>query len=167
LLLGLFFSSIPAFAAGQSVNLAWNPSSDHNAIGYKVYYGVASQTYTNMINVGNVTSANISGLVKGVTYYFAATSYSSTGSESPFSNEATYTVPTALFDIHIRNAPAGQFILTIAGQIGHTYEIQATQDFKTWTVIGTVLLGVVTLDFTDTNAKNFSRRFYRLRDVLP
>jgi hypothetical protein len=59
---------------------------------------------------------------------------------------------------------AGQFILTVTGQVSHTYDIQATQDFKTWTVIGTVTVGATgLLNFTDTNAASFSRRFYRTR----
>ena len=50
----------------------------------------------------------------------------------------------------------------MTGPVGHTYEIQATQDFKTWTVIGTVTVGTNgSFIFTDTNAASFSRRFYR------
>ena len=74
-------------------------------------------------------------------------------------------VLTALPGVQFRLTPAKQFILTVAGQNGHTYNIQATQDFKTWTVIGTVTMGVSgSLDFTDTNAANFSRRFYRTQE---
>jgi hypothetical protein len=59
---------------------------------------------------------------------------------------------------------ARQFILTVTGQVSHTYDIQATQDFKTWTVIGTVTVGTTgSLNFTDTNAPSFSKRFYRTR----
>ena len=75
------------------------------------------------------------------------------------------TVATALAKVQFRITPAKQFILTIAGQNGHMYDIQATQDFITWTVIGTVTMGVSgTLDFTDTNAASFSKRFYRIRE---
>ena len=60
--------------------------------------------------------------------------------------------------------PTRQFILTVTGPVGHTYDIQATQDFITWTVIGTVTVGASgSLNFTDTNAASFSRRFYRTR----
>jgi hypothetical protein len=66
--------------------------------------------------------------------------------------------------VQLRVTPTRQFILTVNGPIGHTYDIQATQDFKTWTVIGTVTVGASgSLDFTDTNAASFSRRFYRTR----
>jgi hypothetical protein len=74
-------------------------------------------------------------------------------------------VLAALPGVQFRVTPANQFILTVAGQNGHTYNIQATQDFKTWTVIGTVTMGASgSLDFTDTNAANFSRRFYRTQE---
>ena len=33
--------------AGQSVTLAWNQSTDPTIVGYNIYYGGASGTYTN------------------------------------------------------------------------------------------------------------------------
>lgn len=166
LLFALLLDSVQAVGAtapaGQSVALTWNPSTNSNVTGYNVYYGVASNTYTNMTHYGNVTNTTISGLAAGVTYYFAATAYDSTGDQSGYSKEASYAVPTTFPTMQIRSAPAGQFILTVTGPVGQTNEVQATQDFKTWTVIGTVTLGAGgSSDFTDTNASNFSKRFYR------
>ena len=151
--------------AGQGTTLTWSPNTDPAVVGNNVYYGVASHTYTNMINVGNATSATIPGLVEGVTYYFAAKAYDSTGAQSDYSIEAIYTVPTMLSQMRIRHASsAGQFTLTVTGPVGRTYDILATQDLKAWTVIGTVTVGASgSLDFTDTNAANFSKRFYRTR----
>jgi hypothetical protein len=151
----------PTVQAGQSVTLAWNRSSDTNVVGYNVYYGGASSAYTNEISVGNATNATITGLVQGTTYYFAATTYVSSGMESPFSSELSYTVPI-LAGVQFRVTPTRQFVLTVTGPTGYTYNIQATQDFITWTVIGTVTVGASgSLNFTDTNAASFSRRFYR------
>jgi hypothetical protein len=152
--------------AGQSVTLIWNANTDSTVTGCNVYYGVSSGNYTNMINAGNVTNTTVSGLVAGVTYYFAATTYDSAGDQSGYSTEATYTVPTTVTttpaQVQIRSAPAGQFILTVSGPTGQTYDVQATQDFQTWTVIGTVKVGAGgSLDFTDTNAASFPQRFYR------
>ncbi|HLX94491.1 MAG TPA: hypothetical protein VKU37_01970, partial [Verrucomicrobiae bacterium] len=60
---------------------------------------------------------------------------------------------------------AKQFVLTVIGQANQTYDVQATQDFITWTVIGTVTMGVNgSSNFTDTNAAGFSKRFYRIRE---
>jgi hypothetical protein len=166
----LLFNSAMAFSAtvpaGQSVTLAWNASSDVTVTGYKIYYGVASRTYTNQINAGNATSAIISGLVAGVTYYFAATAYDNLGQESGYSPEIIYSVPATLATMQIRSAPAGQFILTVTGLAGQTYQILATQDFTVWTVIGTVTVGTGgSLDFTDTNAASFPQRFYRTQET--
>jgi len=148
---------------GQSVTVAWNQSTNPAVTGHNVYYGGASGAYTNVINAGNGKNATISGLTVGTTYYFATTTYDSLGLQSPYSSEAAYTV-TLLAGVQFRVTPAGQFILTVTGPVGHTYDIQATQDFITWTVIGTATVGSSgSLDFTDTNAASFSKRFYRTR----
>ena len=68
--------------------------------------------------------------------------------------------------MQIRSAPAGQLMLTVSGLTGHTYDIQATQDFMTWTVIGTVTVGDSgSLDFTDSDAANFPRAFTARRTI--
>src|SRR5258708_5166666 len=68
------FASISAFAA-NSVTLAWDPSISTNVAGYRVYYGVASRSYTNSVNAGAATSVTITTLADATTYYFAATAY--------------------------------------------------------------------------------------------
>jgi uncharacterized membrane protein len=148
---------------GQGVTLAWSRSADPTVVGYNVYCGGASWTYTNTLSAGNATNITISGSVAGTTCYFAATTYNSSGVQSPFSSELPYTVPI-LPQVQFRVTPTRQFILTVTGPVVHTYDIQATQDLKTWTVIGTVTVGASgSVDFTDTNAAGFSRRFYRTR----
>lgn len=89
----LVFMQFTALATTSSVTLAWNSSTDSTVAGYNIYYGGASYTYTNKISVGNATSVNISGLLQGQTYYFAATTYSGSGAESAFSGELAYLVP--------------------------------------------------------------------------
>lgn len=143
-----------------SVTLAWNPSPSTNITGYRVYYGLASGNYTNSVMVGNVTTNTVAGLAGGVTYYFVATAVGTDGQESPFSNETSY-MPGAR-TVRIHAATAGQFVLTVSGLIGHTYEIEATQDFKSWTIIGTVTVGATgSSEFADTNAAGFPQHFYR------
>jgi hypothetical protein len=80
--------------ASSSVSVAWNASGSSSISGYRLYQGVASGSYTNKISV-NQTNATVSGLVAGVKYFFAVTAYTTTGLESPFSNEITYTPSTS------------------------------------------------------------------------
>ena len=156
-----FITSAPAQA---NVKLSWNPSSDPIVAGFNLYYGEASGVYTNKTSVGAATSLTVPNLVIGATYYFAATTRSAAGAESALSGEVAYTVPAPASGLQLGITPAKQFVLTLTGPVGHTYDIQATQDFITWTVIGTVTAdanGSVT--FTDTNAASYSKRFYRTR----
>ena len=166
----LLLNSVKAFSATvpatQSVILEWSPSPDTNVVGCNIYYGGASGDYTNMVNAGYVTNATISGLVAGVTYYFAATAYDAFGQESAYSTEISYLVPPPPPSMQIRSAPGGQFLLTVSGLAGHIFEIQATQDFVTWTTVGTMTLDTGgSADFTDTNAGNFQQRFYRAQET--
>jgi hypothetical protein len=93
LLGGLVFLAPGLANAASSVTLAWNTSSSTNVTGYNLHYGTASQSYNKTIDVGNATNTTISGLIDGTTYFFAATAYNAAGTESDFSNEATYTAP--------------------------------------------------------------------------
>ena len=74
-----------ALAPG-TLTLAWDPSSDPSVVGYRLYEGNASQTYTNLVDVGTNLVATVSGLVPGATYFFAVTAYDDTGLESAFSD---------------------------------------------------------------------------------
>jgi hypothetical protein len=101
-------------ATAGSVSLTWDPSPDTNVIGYKIYYGTASQFYTTNLVVGNVTNTTINGLAVGTTFYFVATGYDAAGDESAFSNEASYDVtngaPTLdpIADLSISENAGGQ-----------------------------------------------------------
>ena len=90
------------FDSTAQIKLAWDPpETDSSVIGYKVYYGTASRTYTVRIKVGNVTTYMMHRLSHGVTYYFAVTAYNRFG-ESGYSNEVsgmiteTVSTPNAL-----------------------------------------------------------------------
>jgi Fibronectin type III domain len=160
--------------ADQSVILGWQPSSDPNVVGYRIYYGTTSHNYTSKVSIGNLTSVTIEGLADGTTYYFAATTVSDQNQESGFSNEAIYQVPAAVTTNNVQNnvqicsATAGQFMLTVTGQAGGRFAIEATQDFAVWTVIGIANVGAGgSVNFTDTNLMNFPQRFYRARPLQP
>jgi len=149
--------ALPALAA-NSVSLVWNLSVGVNVAGYKIYYGVASQIYTNAVDVGNVTSATITGLSGNTTYYFAATSYDNNGVESGFSNEAILTVlppmaPTLTSTSHVN----GQFAINVSG-VTNECVVQASANLVDWVSVQT---NTSPFTFVDPNASQFSQRFYR------
>jgi hypothetical protein len=71
-----------------SVTLAWD--TDSGAAGYRLYYGTSSGNYSQSMDVGNQTTATVSNLTAGQTYYFAVAAYNSSGLESQPSNQVTY-----------------------------------------------------------------------------
>jgi hypothetical protein len=88
LLHGILLSVSPAQAV--DVQLAWDPSPSPQATGYLLYYGTASGQYSESVDTGQATTAALSGLQAGQTYYFAVLAYDAAGDYSPFSNEAIY-----------------------------------------------------------------------------
>ncbi len=81
------------FAAADSVTLVWDPNTEPDLAGYRIHYGTSSGQWNITIDVGNVTNVTISGLARGVTYYFVATAYNTANLESDPSNEVSYAVP--------------------------------------------------------------------------
>jgi fermentation-respiration switch protein FrsA (DUF1100 family) len=77
------------------VTLEWDPNSEQDLAGYKIYYGYtprpqgatrADNPYPHVVDVGAVTAYTIAGLADGA-WCFAATAYNASGAESEFSNE--------------------------------------------------------------------------------
>ncbi len=79
----------PVILDAASVTISWLPNGEQDLAGYKIYYGTQSGIYSNIIDVGNVTSYEISNLADGTTYYFAVTAYDISGNESSYSEEVS------------------------------------------------------------------------------
>jgi hypothetical protein len=153
----------------QQVNFATPVSITANTV-YVASYHANNGHYSNDNNyfsVNGVDNPPLHALANGVSGGNGVYAY---GSSSAFPNQTwnarNYWVDVVwqagLPGVQLNITPTRQFILTVNGPAGHTYNIQATQDFITWTVIGTVTVGASgTLNFTDTNAASFSKRFYR------
>lgn len=150
----------------ESTTLAWDNSTSAGVTGYRIYMGPTSGNYTSSIVAGNATTNTVTGLVSGVAYFFAIKAYDANGLESTFSNEISFLPGGATLQIQV--AANGQAVLTLKGPASHTYDIQATPDFTTWSVIGNVTMGTGgSLNFTDVNAPSFPKRFYRAHDTQP
>jgi len=79
--------------AGDAV-LTWNPNSEADLAGYRVYVGLLPGVYGAPIDVGRVTSWTVPNLTAGLTYYFAVTAYDTEGNQSGYSNEVRKTIPS-------------------------------------------------------------------------
>ena len=86
--------AIAGIAQAATVQVTWNPNTEPDLSGYKIYYGTASGVYGDPIDVGNVTGHVMEITPQhGATYYFALTAYDTSGNESGYSSEATCFIP--------------------------------------------------------------------------
>ncbi|WP_214629245.1 DUF7594 domain-containing protein [Paenibacillus agaridevorans] len=76
-------------ASGQ-ISLAW--SQAEGATGYKVKYGTAPGSYTNVVDMGMATNGTVTGLTNGLTYYFAVSAYSTAGESGNSNEESAYMI---------------------------------------------------------------------------
>lgn len=143
----LFCLSVARVFAQHDVTLAWNPSPDTNVVGYNLYIGSASRTYTRIENCGNVTNFTVTNLVSGERYYFTATAYTISGVESDYSNEVGYTVK-----------PSPPFLKTpyVTLSWGGPYTIETSTNLLTWSYLMDTPFNTVSLPRPD------AIRFYRI-----
>jgi hypothetical protein len=148
-----------------AVTLQWDSSTDPTITNYNVYIGTSSGDYTQVIAAGNTNQITIP-IMRGVTYYFAATDVADTGLESLFSNEISYTAPGRPAPPVIRFAllPDGTVMLTLRGTPYDTCLVEGSEDNVHWQTIGQVIpniSGVAT--FVDQTASCSPRPFYFYR----
>ena len=87
IMLSLLFFSCSASATSF---LSWDPNSESDLAGYRVYYGEISGKYTQSIDVGNVTSYPFDVQDPDQEYYIVVSAYDTSGNESIMSNEVLY-----------------------------------------------------------------------------
>jgi hypothetical protein len=78
------------------VLLEWNPVTDPNVSGYRVYYGTASRDYLQPLGQGvasTATTYTVTGLAGQRRYFFAVTATNTLGKESGFSDEIFVDLP--------------------------------------------------------------------------
>ncbi len=155
--------------AGRTLTLAWDPSPDLDVAGYFFYWGTASGQYTTRTNVGNATTNTISGLVAGVTYFFAVTAYSSTdGLESPFSDEISYTPPVTVVIRSITPAASAGPTISWESVPGAIYRVAYKDRLNdsAWTDLSADIPAAgPTTAWTDPTTGKLPARFYAVRRV--
>ena len=85
-----------AVLTNGAVRLEWNPVTEPNVNGYRVYYGTASRTYLQPFGQGLTSTAatyTVTGLAGTRRYFFAVTATNSLGKESGYSTEVSLDIP--------------------------------------------------------------------------
>lgn len=73
-----------------NLNLAWNPNPETDISAYRLSYGTSSGQYNQVVDAGRSTSATVSSLEQGKTYYFVVTAVNYAGMASDPSIELIY-----------------------------------------------------------------------------
>ena len=145
-------------AQTPSAILAWNPDTDPTEVGFRLYYGTSSGQYSQVEDVGNATTATISGLSAGVTYYFVVTAYNSSGLESLPSSEVSFTVP--IISVSLAGVTTGAIfnasaVITLtANAVSGAAQISEIEFYDGSSLIGTTNAPPFSLTWSSTMAGN-------------
>jgi hypothetical protein len=150
-----------------TITLAWNLSAATDVAGYHLYEGTSSGVYSTVLDAGTNTTATVSRLRAGLTYYFVVTAYTSSGLESPFSAEISYTVPPGV-DFQVAIGPSREVMVKGTAPAGDQFVLLVTQDLQNWTVLGSLSLNPDgSFQFIDPHPATDERRYYRLQQTAP
>lgn len=173
LITGCSTNSSPLFASPETATVSWNANTESDLSGYKIYHGLDSGLYNENIDVGNVTSYVVSGILSNRTTYFVVTAYDFSGNESPFSEEVSFN-PTPekppMPSIEWLDTVADTMIVKIDSSLtkitplrmlvrtDHTAStvidlIQIDFNDRLWSVVGTVIFSKESNSWTTTNNK--------------
>lgn len=139
-----FLLAFPSDAVGAQLTIAWDPNSEADIKGYRVYYGTASRSYGTPFDVGKATSYTLVNLTPGQKYFIALTAYNTADKESALSNEVSGTTQAleAVSPPNVLTGPTSgmtgvAYSYTAAGSsssLGHSIQYQFD-----WKGDGTVL----------------------------
>ena len=73
---------LPVNSLAGYLSLAWDPNTEPDLSGYRVYYGKSSGNYDHNIDVGDVVLYQLSDLDPDAWYYVALTAYDAFNNES-------------------------------------------------------------------------------------
>jgi hypothetical protein len=153
-------------AGTGSATLSWTPPNTNtdgsvltNLAGYRIVWGLTSNTLGNQIQIANPgTTSYVVDKLPGGTLLFAVKAYSSVGIESDPSNIQTKTitvappvVTTASVTITVQTQPAPPVLSTVDTT---AYSVNKATDALALNAVGTVALGVSCKPEYDANGLN-------------
>jgi hypothetical protein len=149
----------PAVVLLPQATLSWNASADAGVVGYNLYYGNAPSSYQNEIPGGTNLSTTVTGLVFGLTYYFAVTAADVCGNESDFSNEIFFTAAPQTMELRFDVPADGHQLPT-----NFTFSfLQSSTDLVNWSACEAELVSNACEVSIDTDVPAV---FYRAGGIL-
>ena len=123
-LIVLLVSSATLYAA--SISLSWQPNTEPDLAGYKIYYDANdSGNYQHILDVGNHPYYTFNNLTDGKIYRVSITAYDLYNNESDFSPEITFAAPEAT------TAEFKAVMMRLPTMTGKTAEITSTPKIRT------------------------------------
>ena len=183
--LSLFIFSQDIFAA--QIRVAWDPNTEPDLAGYKVYYGAASGTYGAPIDAGKVTTYTLAGLTLGQAYFISVTAYNTSNIESGHSNEVSGAATDGALTFTVTTNPSGQQVVvdgttytapqTFSWAVGssHTLSVSSPQSgttgtqyaFSSWSDGGAQNHTITAPSASTTYTANFTTQYSLTTAVSP
>ena len=155
--------------ATQDVYLAWAPSFTPDVSGYALYFGNAPGAYDSRLDVGTNTTAVVTNLLGGQSYFFAAVAYDADGAESIPSGEVTFTVPTPPSPLLVAQVSqdSGTLIFNWTAVSDQHYQLQYATDLNqiTWSNVGNSIVLTNGAASLSVSIRSDPQGFYRLKLV--
>jgi len=184
-LLFLFIFSQDIFAA--QIRLAWDPNTESDLAGYKVYYGTTSGTYGTPIDAGNVNTYTMTGLTLGQTYFVTVTAYDTSPNESGYSNEVSGPATDGTLTFTVTTNPSGKRVVvdsitytapqtfSWAAGSSHTLSVSSPQSettgtryaFSSWSHGGAQSHTITAPSSSTTYTANFTTQYSLTTAVSP
>ncbi len=125
-------------ASALDIDLAWDASSELSITGYKLYYQPNSRNIsiekneTIPVDVGDQTSATLTGLPDNQVYYFAVSAYDQMGNESPLSDViANGWTPSLIAPEHGTNQEGSSYVTFVWDTAPSNYPVSYTLYYGT------------------------------------
>ncbi|MBU4263616.1 MAG: tandem-95 repeat protein [Proteobacteria bacterium] len=156
-LLALIFTALFLFTGWEYLYAAdatftWTANTETNLAGYKIHYGTTSRNYDSVLLVPKTeTTATVTDLAPGITYYFAATAYDADNFESDYSTEVVW---AAAENSNTAPVATGSIIQTTEGNpvSGNFSAIDVDNDTLTYSIVSNGNLGSAVIINATTGA---------------